>query len=1560
MSNITLTKTFDLFNFSKVRDFYVEGGEIYAVKYDGEIEKVPFSLLDIYISAYKKYNAWSASHYMSKLKSLLTDEFFKTNYVTILNELDVLPLELIQYDFVFEYLYDNDRYDLIFQSSDFEEKLDKKINGLDENSEKFQKFTECVQKLVDSFGGKIPNKYSSSVYLAYFVLNTGDISLFNNYFSLGTQKRFLDEVFVDYFDKFSELSYVPGYLIESKLYFDYLLEKKNFSLLMRFDKKFITDEFIQEHYESITNLFKKEVVFNESLNDCSLIYDILLKLGKYNEICTKMKLVPRVSDLQDNAEFSDTFLSVFNSEIEKIRFLAKENDLFFKLDKELFDYFLSKGEYQFVLYCFDSSLFTPDVVKKYPDMINGIGKEYKVDFCFSYDVLKYYLEQEDYFLTPVHLFENDTLYEGMVEYPDKMKALILERVRDFSWSYSALSMMIEEKEYATFTEFNKDLWDEELCSDLDESFCDYLVTLSFDDMFYYYDIVPLFEFCVSKKRFDVVLGIFNEDFFTEEFFRTYADEIIEASHGYFSNKIKSDYLFKRAIEKGDYDLAVTYNYITNEHIDIYFNELLSAVGPDSGLNLKNNKYFIDKCISENVPNLLTFIDGSLVTEELLKGREKDILNILENSGDYNILGAPVIFRYVLENGLFSYLTRLKSSALDEDYVIQYLNLLDSNVESVLPDVLHFSKVFLKHCIDNGKSDLLFSFYHGCYDALDDDYFAKLEPFIKLPLDGEIKYCYKLLDYFIRHDKLDYISEFDSVVLGHSDNFYIEVVYSDALEAGKKLITEKLADILYPYFVKNGLPENVKNNVFLLKRLLVGKGYRLIDQFNSNIFDKLDPNMTVNVTEKLMYKVDYVKYLIEYIDEYCDGVVPANIAGCAMLRNEVFKLNRDDLFVQFVLNVKSEDMLKRYARQLGYDYESFKQKIDYLLTRNDELFNTVMPLMFSEKMNVIAFKHLEKIMLYPDLQVRLINMDERYLKFMSKVFDLLDDEKYDYSGVIVSLIENVSKHEKLMATIDLDNITQSEFIRLITVISKKDGVYDIKNVRELKDENYENVRNNIFKIVKDRIKKGNISLQLLKRALLEMKFGLGYSQADFIVQRYCHNLKSLDVSYFDKRLYTILCELDHIVKCDSIEELKYLFINSKNVETDFYTVLSLESTIRGEFAKLYNDTLYKVNKDHKVENSEEVKKNKELYDKLSNLKYKGKEIPVYIMDGNFNLQIHALGAYRLWDRPDNFKTDWERPKIAYHGICTSYIGNNQIANARAKHPILGFDGYESSAILCAGNYDLFSDPAISRYDASMYKPYHFFLPQDMIDNTRHTHNEMVIERRYNKRGSSYKRLPNYVVMIVDDINNMENYDGELWDEYCQAASDYGVPIVIIDRLKYAKLEIKKIEDMVVQFGESYNVSLIDKIIVEFCNNMIGCQHFAGSDKKAYHEIFTAVRFEEIVNTLTSHILSVDDELVRVSLLARLNGALNNEIKKGSKLPALSKFKNVLEMYDMDVVDSKSVNNKDRLNKQTVIHNYYYNASEEVQQLIEKDLKDNVDLDTILSRINQGIYEGGIKI
>ena len=118
------------------------------------------------------------------------------------------------------------------------------------------------------------------------------------------------------------------------------------------------------------------------------------------------------------------------------------------------------------------------------------------------------------------------------------------------------------------------------------------------------------------------------------------------------------------------------------------------------------------------------------------------------------------------------------------------------------------------------------------------------------------------------------------------------------------------------------------------------------------------------------------------------------------------------------------------------------------------------------------------------------------------------------------------------------------------------------------------------------------------------------------------------------------------------------------------------------------------------------------------------------DKPFNISLHSLGAYSDFvpvGDDFSFRDDWNRPKMSIHGICTSYVGNNNLGIANIKYTVLGFTGYEEEALLLSGPEDIYSNNQTFSIIEDEDKKSTHVMPKDMIDMTRHTHNEMVIEK-----------------------------------------------------------------------------------------------------------------------------------------------------------------------------------------------------------------------------------------
>ena len=559
------------------------------------------------------------------------------------------------------------------------------------------------------------------------------------------------------------------------------------------------------------------------------------------------------------------------------------------------------------------------------------------------------------------------------------------------------------------------------------------------------------------------------------------------------------------------------------------------------------------------------------------------------------------------------------------------------------------------------------------------------------------------------------------------------------------------------------------------------------------------------------------------------------------------------------------------------HEYLDYKINYLYNRNDEIFSTL-------NLEILKFDIPEEtlltITLHPDIQKKIIKLDILISSKILKIIKKVQSKEYDTLQIVESILNNASNYKKMLSILDINSLSENELNNLIYVLQNENNIFNISSIEDLKEKNFKRKKDAYFRNIDNNL--DNIDLDSLKEAILESIYGISLERAKFISDRYSYDFDVLRKDGLNEKIITIVENLNKIVNETDILKLKAIY-QAKNdipsLETDFMSSLSLEASIRKEYAKMYSNTLYKVNEKDLSQNS-----------KLNNVTYKGKKVEIYEPGDAFRMQIHALGAYNPdYQKPDNFKDDWLKPKIAYHGICTSYIANNEIATARQEHPILGFSNYEEKALLLAGNHDLGSNRANKSYATSNFKPYKFLPPKTMIDATRHNHNEMVIERI--KQDSMSKRTPNYIVYIVDDINNSNNFDinNRLYQENLQAAYDFDIPIVVIDRLKYAKQEKERCDSLERKFNDSRNPETLRELFLNYVNNWVGCRKFEKNPEAEYNDIFNDEVVCEFYKKITDLIKNDIHEMKDIN-------KTNEEIIMMIKLLQHEKDCRVLNTYD----------------------------------------------------------------
>jgi len=553
-----------------------------------------------------------------------------------------------------------------------------------------------------------------------------------------------------------------------------------------------------------------------------------------------------------------------------------------------------------------------------------------------------------------------------------------------------------------------------------------------------------------------------------------------------------------------------------------------------------------------------------------------------------------------------------------------------------------------------------------------------------------------------------------------------------------------------------------------------------------------------------------------------------------------------------------------SNSLEISEESYREKLDKLLSINDEIFSTLNLSMLSNKMSGLGLEFIERCALYSDIQQTIVDLSNNpnNLQAFIKIANTLQEnvQNTDLNGIVYRILNNgmsqSSGFTTLINNLDINSLNKGQITTLIKVLQSKNNLYQIQTMDDLNPQNYIAKKNQYFSNMREKVENGSLSLEEMKQLVAAKLFDLDYELISFMDQRYnfdMNALENLDNQVEKEELAEViglLKAINSIVRTDDINTLRKIYLNTDTIlNNNLINNLALEETIRSKYAELFSNTLYTPQENHLSQNTI-----------LKNVRYRGNDIKVYEVADAFRMQIHSLGAYREFLVPENFKTAWLRPKIAFHGICTSYIGNDLISPAFIGHPVLGFSEYEGSSLLLSGNYDLFSDSAIAKYETSMAQSYTFLPPSMMIDYTRHNHNEMVLERRKNTNepGEISKRLPNYIVYFVEDMGESQFSDSNtLWNETKQAASDFGVPIVVVNRAQYLQTEMDACKKLEEEFFSSNSPEILRKLMNKYINNSVGCRFLDATLKKGSTAFSTTVtqdfygRVLERVETLLSN-------------------------------------------------------------------------------------------------------------
>ena len=312
------------------------------------------------------------------------------------------------------------------------------------------------------------------------------------------------------------------------------------------------------------------------------------------------------------------------------------------------------------------------------------------------------------------------------------------------------------------------------------------------------------------------------------------------------------------------------------------------------------------------------------------------------------------------------------------------------------------------------------------------------------------------------------------------------------------------------------------------------------------------------------------------------------------------------------------------------------------------------------------------------------------------------------------------------------------------------------------------------------------LDRMKLALLQKYYNMDLKEASNIVKNFCADLDNIPATNeYQANIIEQLRAIKNIFESNDISILSQIGDLDIIVQTDLSSSTYLVEQTKEMFEQLYKKDLYMPKQEEKI----------------GTTTYDGKSIEIFDANTDFAIIVKRVGATN-----ENSQDIWNlmtkagesgRKDLRYY-TCTSYMTDENILN-RDNDTEITFGFAQSS-----NNY---SFDAIYPHDA--HTPFYggdeiyqdlnspYMIPSTLEMNTDNNYNEVVINTLgLDEHGQMTKMQPDYIVYIKDhsDMPLEELENDPVWQKSKKAASEFGIPIVVIDKEKVQESEKTKIANM----------------------------------------------------------------------------------------------------------------------------------------------------------------------
>lgn len=511
---------------------------------------------------------------------------------------------------------------------------------------------------------------------------------------------------------------------------------------------------------------------------------------------------------------------------------------------------------------------------------------------------------------------------------------------------------------------------------------------------------------------------------------------------------------------------------------------------------------------------------------------------------------------------------------------------------------------------------------------------------------------------------------------------------------------------------------------------------------------------------------------------------------------------------------------------------FLKKARVLFNNNDEISNTINPKFLSDE----VVSHFTKVQIeilscYPTLQEKILKLVPN--SYSTKiVYELIDKYKdnLEWIPILEKCLDNINSPEyaTLLSSVSDVELSSEEKENLMYLLIT-DNHLNILSLDELRNIN--SIRDSYINTLIERNTLGS-----LKTAYFEKVFGIDLATAINLVNLYGKSLESDAINSLDEKSkseFALLENMKKIINLNNIDVLRYYV---ENINPGFIVkpdlMVTYEARLKYLFTQEFNKSFTKPLQEDKITSSVNGENDFDIYLAAG---HDGKK--------KCRMMITSIGAYTSMQEPDDYYASWNVDKIASHGCCCSFVGEKNLGTAVVKYCCLGFTDYEMGSLQLSGPYDLASKSTNEGYQIVSSYPPMYLLPDDVLDYTRHTHNETVWERRNITKNVAFKKQPSYIVYFVDNFEDRFN-DSEArkqWESVKKAAKNFSIevngvkrplPIMVVEREKIAKSQLEIIQNKLNEFQTTLDSKLIKGIISDYESNYAGSREYHSNVSRKY--------------------------------------------------------------------------------------------------------------------------------